>query len=406
MRVTSALHKLFVRSLVVFMALGAGMSASAWTVPGYTPSGGNALPPVNQSGTTQTKAGTLNILGSLGIGAFVPPALLSGGYTLSPDISLPWIEQSVFTSNTTSHAVAMPPTVVAGDLLLLLFTNDGWASVTTPAGWTLLTTQSLSDWLRGSVYAKVATGAEGGTTVDFVTSATETAAAQVFRISVGTWYGSIAGGIEVELAPYNNLTETAPALAPSWGLAKTFWVLYAAKSSGIAITGYPAGYTGVLTNTGNSTAGATVASARKLEYTPNVPAADFSVSGSGGSITTFTIAVRPKSLGVGANLTELQVSGGGVCLGSNAACASPSQTVSEGVLYATSAYIGSRNGGGAAWLDTVGRVAGSYSRYGGGGNNARMVYCDVNDFVMAVCSSGEAPDCSGYYTRIVCADVY
>ncbi len=78
----------------------------------------------------------------------------------------------------------MPATVNARDLLLCIFTNDGAATVTTPSGWTSKGTQlSSNSGVRQRVFAKIASGSEDGTTVDFVTSASESAAAQVYRVT-------------------------------------------------------------------------------------------------------------------------------------------------------------------------------------------------------------------------------
>lgn len=98
---------------------------------------------------------------------------------------------SSFDSNATDHAVAMPATVAAGDLLVVLFSNDGSATVTNPdAGkWRELFSDPNSTNNRLSGYAAVAAGTEGGTTVNFVTSTGERAAAQVYRVTAALWTG-------------------------------------------------------------------------------------------------------------------------------------------------------------------------------------------------------------------------
>jgi len=101
------------------------------------------------------------------------------------------VTETTFASDTTAHAVSMPASVNAGDALIVIFTNDGSATVTTPAGWTQLYTLANGTALTGGAYAKVASGSEGGGTVDFVTSATESASAQCYRIS--GWHGLMAG---------------------------------------------------------------------------------------------------------------------------------------------------------------------------------------------------------------------
>src|SRR4030065_2965123 len=45
------------------------------------------------------------------------------------------VTETAFGSDTTTHNITMPATVNAGDLLIVLFANDGRATVTPPAGW-------------------------------------------------------------------------------------------------------------------------------------------------------------------------------------------------------------------------------------------------------------------------------
>lgn len=55
------------------------------------------------------------------------------------------VTETSFDTNTTSHLVAMPAVVAAGDLLVILFANDADSTVTTPSGWT-----RCSRWLSCS----------------------------------------------------------------------------------------------------------------------------------------------------------------------------------------------------------------------------------------------------------------
>jgi len=88
---------------------------------------------------------------------------------------------TLFPSETTSHAVTMPTTVNAGELLLVDIhvgsddTSKDYA-ITTPTGWTQVIHTTLgyssggeSHRSRVGIFAKVADGTEDGTTVDFVT---------------------------------------------------------------------------------------------------------------------------------------------------------------------------------------------------------------------------------------------
>jgi hypothetical protein len=58
---------------VIGIALGFALQfVRAWTEPTEAPPGGNVGAPINTSGNSQTKAGGMNILGSLGIGTVTP----------------------------------------------------------------------------------------------------------------------------------------------------------------------------------------------------------------------------------------------------------------------------------------------------------------------------------------------
>lgn len=210
-----------------------------------------------------------------------------------------------FSTATTAHAVTMPSTVNSGDLLMVLFSNDGNATVTTPSGWTAPSapnnTQVRGTAARGSVFIKVAAGTEDGTTVDFATSASEEAEAQVYRIKAGDWYGTTAG-VEVANGGDPGATTTTPdppALNPGgWGTENTLWIAYAAGSSYTATTTYPTNYTsGVheLSNTG--TGGASASSATRESNTASENPGTFTMSTNSDGIA-FTIAIRPVAFGL------------------------------------------------------------------------------------------------------------
>jgi hypothetical protein len=73
------------------------------------------------------------------------------------------ITETLFASDTTAHAGFLPDGIASGDLLIALFANDGNATVTTPAGWTLFGTLPRGTDGRLSVFCKVADGTENAT---------------------------------------------------------------------------------------------------------------------------------------------------------------------------------------------------------------------------------------------------
>jgi len=213
------------------------------------------------------------------------------------------VTQTAFSSDTTTHNVSMPATVNAGDLLIVLFTNDGSATVTIPAGWTQLASTVNSDQVRLSVYYKIAAGTEGGTTVNFVTSASEQAAAQVYRIT--NWHGTTPP--EISTAATNTTVAPDPAsLNPAgWDVANTLWLAVAGQDQGGVGVTYPTSYTDGI-STASSTTGTgrcrTFSARRTLAAASENPGA-FTI-GAPEEWVAFTIAVRPEQRNLTTNSTE------------------------------------------------------------------------------------------------------
>ncbi|WP_415280976.1 hypothetical protein [Candidatus Nitrososphaera sp. FF02] len=224
------------------------------------------------------------------------------------------LTESVFSTNVVSHEVAMPATVDEGDLLLVLFSSDADAAadtVSTPEGWTLIETMIRSNnQVRGSIYAKVADGIEGGTTVDFQTSSNERAAAQVYRIPALTWFGDITDGIDSAGVDPGGTTATPdpPSLSPSWGDEDNLWIVYAAGSVWSAVNSYPSGYSSGVHTLTDGTGSASTSSATLNDTAPSEDPGAFSMSGVANGVV-FTIAVRPFTF-VGSAADTLQLADG------------------------------------------------------------------------------------------------
>jgi hypothetical protein len=238
--------------------------------------------------------GLVLVLGSSPVPTLAAPAVAS-------------VTETAFGSDATNHTVTMPATVNAGDLLIVLFTNDGSATVTTPAGWTALASTASGDQVRLSVYYKIAAGTEGGTTVNFVTSATEEAAAQVYRIT--DWHGTTPP--EISTAATNTTAAPDPSsLNPAgWDVANTLWLAVAGQDQGGGTLSYPASYTGGIT-TRSSTTGSKrcqTMSARRVLAAASANPGAFTI-GTSDEWVAFTIAVRP----VQRNLTTSSTEGGSV----------------------------------------------------------------------------------------------
>lgn len=110
----------------------------------------------------------------------------------------PNVERQVSTTSAaaTTHPVNLPIGIRANELLLLGFTVDGTAtSITTPSGWTLLSSgQVQSGTAECAVFIKKATGGEGGT-VSITVGASQQACAIASRIS--GWGGNLDDDVEV-----------------------------------------------------------------------------------------------------------------------------------------------------------------------------------------------------------------
>lgn len=215
-----------------------------------------------------------------------------------------------FSTAATSHNVTMPATVDSGDLLLMLFTNDiaaAGTTTTTPSGWTLVpaTAGNSNNQVRVLIYAKVATGSEDGTNVDVVTSVSEEAAVQTYRIKAGEWSGTLAG-VEATAASNASTANPDPAsLNPSgWGTENTLWIAYAGGSSFNSVTTYPTNFTGgVHTQSNTGTGGASVSSAWQESASASIDPGTFTMNAANDS-SAFTIAIRPASFALtGSNST-------------------------------------------------------------------------------------------------------
>lgn len=236
----------------------------------------------------------------LGANYYNGKTYLTGGACNSfPGLSNPRV--TTFNTDTTAHAVNMPSVVDANDLLLVLFTNDANTTITDPDGagaWTQILTQTGGTQLRASVWAKVAAGSEDATTVDFVTSATDKAAAQVYRVPASEWSGAI-GGVEaaaVDSGSVNN--PDPPNLDPgAWATENTTWMTYIAGSTYTGVTTYPTNFTTNGVHSNPATTDNTSASVSSASYKSAASALDpgaFTMANTTNGVA-ITIAIRPAS---------------------------------------------------------------------------------------------------------------
>jgi len=218
------------------------------------------------------------------------------------------VTETAFDTATTDHNVNMPATVNAGDLLIVLFTNDGSATVTTPSGWTALASNSVNGAVRLSVYYKIAAGTEGGTTVNFVTSASEEAAAQVYRIT--NWHGTTPPEISTAVTGTSTAPNPASLNPAGWDVADTLWLAVAGQDRGdqLGTTAYPASYTdGISILSSDGIGSCRTHSARRVLAAASENPGAFTIPVSEEWVA-FTIAVRPEPR----DLTTSSTGGGSV----------------------------------------------------------------------------------------------
>jgi len=158
------------------------------------------------------------------------------------------------------HTVNLPTGISAGSLVIVLFANDGSATVTWPEGWTQLFSTDYTNRNRLSVAYRVCDGEEQST-ITVTTSISEGSAHTTYRIEA---YSSTP---EVGTAVTGASTKPdSPSLSPTWGAADTLWLAVCGRDTGTyprSIVSYPTDYTGGIFNIWDNTNGAGVASAQR-----------------------------------------------------------------------------------------------------------------------------------------------
>lgn len=205
-----------------------------------------------------------------------------------------------FGSDSLTHNVNMPATTKAGDLLLMFFSyDDSTATITDPdgaGGWTQVTANSsATGGVTGSIWAKIATGSDGST-VNFASSTSQSASAQVYRIAANSWSGSLSDIASAVGTGSTTTTPNPPALTPSWGSANNLWLEYVAGGTHTALTTPSTNYAnGTHTNGNTGNAGASVDTAYRLNTAATEDPGTMTLATNSTDIP-FTIAVRPKNL--------------------------------------------------------------------------------------------------------------
>lgn len=148
------------------------------------------------------------------------------------------VHTRTFTSEASvNHSVAMPPVVVAGDLLVVIMT--AYTSVVNkPTGWAQTVRPGTHFGSTPNVFWKIAAGTEGGASVNFSTEVASPANVIVLRYQAGTF--AVAAPLRTAAA-LNGVTSPAGYLAPM----ETKWGSRGVQYVAVALAGTPSGFTGV-----------------------------------------------------------------------------------------------------------------------------------------------------------------
>lgn len=179
---------------------------------------------------------------------------------------------SIQTADTTSHPINMPSGIVAGDTLLLVFSKNGGAAPTTPAGWSIVEAQAdSSSAFHLTVFKKTAAG---GDTVT-VTTAAERSAAVCMRVSPATAVYASKTTQAATNAP------DCPSLSPGIGAVPFLWLACYSAFADNMVSVAPSGYT--IVGAVNSTVGSSGASCSVCEKTSTASSEDPGTATSGAT---------------------------------------------------------------------------------------------------------------------------
>lgn len=197
----------------------------------------------------------------------------------------------------TAHdTVALPSTVDAGDLLLLIFGTDGNPTISWPSGWTEIYNQpGDADACRLGVAYKIADGTEDGATITVTLSAVERAAWRVLRI---TGFDSATAPAVSTGAIGTSTTPNPDSLDPSgWATEDTLWIAAHARDSGnLALTAYPTDYTDGTDDRAENSAGVGVGAALRENAVSSEDPGAFTHDTPNQEWRAVTIAIRPATV--------------------------------------------------------------------------------------------------------------
>lgn len=186
----------------------------------------------------------------------------------------------------TSIPTGLPAGVVAGDLLIVLIARLNATTLTWPAGWGILITDTANNGAFEARYKKYQTG----DTAPTVTSSTGSAFA---------WRSLRISGQHSTTTPEASVIVIGSSTAPNpaildpvgWGIESTLWIAVESDNNAANPTSYPVNYINGIANHGASGPNISYAT-RKLAVSSEDPGA-FAIGSQ--SWAAATIAIRPAS---------------------------------------------------------------------------------------------------------------
>jgi hypothetical protein len=188
----------------------------------------------------------------------------------------------------TSHAVTLPASIVAGNLLLVFFTTGtAGCTSTIPTGWSALYQDvNITASLFASCFYKTADGTEGAT-LTITTSGSTKIAANAWQIS--GWSGTPTVSTVKTGA---STTPSSNILSPTGSSADFLFLTIAHVSVFSNTSSYPSSYiNGVNAQTSASGDASTTSASRQLTTTSETPGS-FTMA-STGSWAGFTVGILP-----------------------------------------------------------------------------------------------------------------
>jgi hypothetical protein len=234
-------------------------------------------------------------------------------------MAFPTVEEILtqgFSPETTSHSVDMPTTVNSGELLLVIIiahcTSTTTPGIATPTNWEDLEYQEYPYiGINCGVYQKKASGDEGGTTVDFVTTNGSTVAAIILRVS--NWGENTTSDIDVSISNLQFTSNPNPSsVTAGWGSDDNLFIAYACFTDDDAtFIAAPTNYTNLtyVVSGGGSNYGCEVGVAFREYASSNDDPGTFTLSQS-QSGWAGTIVIRPQQgTIIDATLGQLTITG-------------------------------------------------------------------------------------------------